>query len=85
MARLATLKEELQERFPTVEAVRAQAPNPNEFAGDVADHKIYEFLSPMVVRLRPALPPLPPLPPLHAAPCRGRLTPCVRRYWSSPS
>ena len=25
-------------------------------------------------------PPCRPLPPLHSAPCRGRLTPCVRRY-----
>ena len=54
MARLAHLKEVLQERFPTVEDVRAQAPKPNEFAGDVADHKTYESLNPMVVRLRHA-------------------------------
>jgi hypothetical protein len=54
MDRLAHLKRELERRFPTVEDVRAQAPNPNEFAGDVKDHKIYEFFNPMVVRLRHA-------------------------------
>jgi hypothetical protein len=75
MARLAHLKRELESRFPTVEAVREQAPNPNEFAGEVTDHKIYEFFNPMVVRLRHATHPAAP-----AAPCRGRLTPCVRRY-----
>jgi hypothetical protein len=43
MDRLAHLKRELERRFPTVEAVREQAPDANEFAGEVEDHKIYEL------------------------------------------
>jgi hypothetical protein len=75
MARLAHLKEVLQERFPTVEDVRAQAPKANESAGEVKDHKIYEFFNPMLVRLRHATRRAARSMPLHSDPCRGRLTP----------
>jgi hypothetical protein len=80
MDRLAHLKRELERRFPTVEAVREQAPDANEFAGEVEDHKIYEFFNPMLVRLRHATRRAARSILLHSAPCRGRLTPGVRRY-----
>ena len=80
MDRLAHLKRELERRFPTVEAVREQAPDANEFAGEVEDHKIYEFWNPMAVRLRHATRRAARSMPLHSDPCRGRLTPGVRRY-----
>ena len=54
MAKLAALKTVLQDRFPSLEAVREQAPESNEFAGEVEDHKLYEFLNLMPVRLRHA-------------------------------
>jgi hypothetical protein len=68
MDRLAHLKRELERRFPTVEAVREQAPKSNEFAGDEEDHKIYEFYNPMMVRLRHATRRAARSMPLHSDP-----------------